>query len=52
MDKKRLLRTVALILLLVAYLFLELTKTSVPAPDYAQKLAASQQLPASNPSLS
>lgn len=43
MDKKQLLRTIALILLLVAYLFLELTKTSVPAPDYARKLAASQR---------
>ena len=43
MDKKRILRAAALILLLAAYLALELTKTMIPAPDYAQKLAASRQ---------
>ena len=43
MDKKRLLRIIALILMLAAYISLELTKTTVPAPDHAQKLAASQQ---------
>ena len=43
MDKKRILRAAALILLLAAYLTLELTKTMIPAPDYAQKLAAARQ---------
>lgn len=43
MDKKRILRILALILLLAAYAALELTKTMIPAPDFAQKLAASRQ---------
>ena len=43
MDKKRILRAAALILLLAAYLALELTKTMIPAPDHVQKLAASRQ---------
>ena len=43
MDKKRLLRLAALILLLAAYLCLEWTKTAVPAADYDRKLAASRQ---------
>lgn len=41
MDKKRILRLAALILLLGAYVALELTKVAVPAPDAAIKKDAS-----------
>lgn len=43
MDKKRILRAAALIVLLAAYLILQLTRTSVPTADYDLKLAASQR---------
>ena len=43
MDKKRILRAAALILLLAAYLILQLTRTAVPTADYDLKLAASQR---------
>ena len=43
MKNKQILRISALVLLLAAYLLLQLTSVTVPAADYAQKLAASQQ---------
>ena len=43
MDKKRILRAAALILLLAAYLILQLTRTAVPTADYDLKLAASRR---------
>ena len=43
MDKKRILRASALIILLAAYIFLQLTRTAVPTADYQQKLSASQK---------
>jgi len=43
MDKKRILRAAALAVLLAAYILLQLTRTAVPAADYARKLAASQR---------
>ena len=43
MKKEKLLRFCALILLLLAYILLQITKTAVPAADYDRKLAASRQ---------
>lgn len=43
MDKKRIFRAAALLLLLAAYLALQLTKVTVPSADYSQKLEASKK---------
>ena len=43
MDRKQILRASALIVLLAAYILLQLTRTAVPTADYQQKLGASQR---------
>ena len=43
MNKKQILRLSALLLLLVSYGLLQLTKVTLPAADYEPKLAAAQQ---------
>ena len=43
MKKNELLRLAALVVLLLSFLGLELTKAVIPAPDSAQKRAASEK---------